>query len=175
MESGIIPLAAGCAAGLLTFLLMHKWLEKTRGAGFGLREPKLTHAGFIFSMGIVAFSMSFVGFASGATDASGLVFGCIIGFALAFIGTFAVGTQLPGKEAISQRALMAFAGALYLGIAAIGIISGAVPQSSGQTRFVSIKSDFLLWLALVLAAVVTGIGYIYDAVKKKQVMPPENH
>ena len=168
MEAGIVPLAAGCIAGMLTLLLLHKWLEKNRGEGFSWKEPKLTYAGFVFAMGICMFALVFVGFATREIDTIGIVLGCIVGFALAFIGTFDIGMHLPSHAALSQRALMAFAGFLYLGIAAIGIISGAAPQGNGPTSFVSIKSDFLLWLALVLAAVVGGISYIYDAVKKRQ-------
>ncbi|MCX6770875.1 MAG: hypothetical protein NTX79_02355 [Candidatus Micrarchaeota archaeon] len=163
------PLAACCAAGLLTFLLLHKWLEKSRGEGFTLREPKLARAGLIFSAGISAFTLGFAGFATGAVDASGLILSCIIGFGLLFMGTFAIGTQLPKQAVLSGRALLAFAGMLYLGIAAIGIISGAMPRDggAGSVGFVSVKSDFLLWLAIVLAAAVGGISYIYDAARNK--------
>ena len=165
MDAGTVPLAAGGIVGLLALVLLHKWLEKNRGEGFSPREPGLAKAGFIFSMGITAFAMTFVGFAIEETGVIGLVLGCIAGFALVFIGTFAVGTQLTGHAEISRRALAAFVGILYLGIAAIGIISGAALQGSGG--FVPAKSDFLLWLAVVLAAMASGIGYIYEAVQKK--------
>jgi hypothetical protein len=170
MDAYLISAAAGLVGAAIVFFLVQKFLEKERGRGFFIGDKDMA------SLFMVTLSLGFfVLFASLSVfllkrDPLAFVLGSGIGLVAIFVSQAAIGRSLPKYAGASGRVLLGFAGIFFVAMAAAYVFIGAALPGGGFVpggQLVSAKDDYLLFVLTVAATLALGVGYIYDAVKKK--------